>query len=53
MEQITKIGDYITVPDSTTTGTVKNISEGSEDAIGFQYRPTRARCTFQPIGSRG
>ena len=34
MEQIAKIGDYITVPDCATTGTVKNIKEGSGDAIG-------------------
>lgn len=33
MEQIAKIGDYITVPDCATTGTVKNIKEGSGDAI--------------------
>ncbi len=34
MKQIAKIGDYITVPDCTTTGTVKNIKEGSGDAVG-------------------
>jgi hypothetical protein len=34
MEQIAKTGDYITIPDCTTTGTVKNIKEGSGDAIG-------------------
>ena len=34
MEQIGKIGAYITVPDCATTGTVKNIKEGSGDAIG-------------------
>ena len=34
MEQIAKIGAYITVPDCATTGTVKNIKEGSGDAIG-------------------
>ncbi|MEO8340807.1 MAG: hypothetical protein ABI604_14010 [Nitrospirota bacterium] len=34
MEQIAKIGDYLTPPDCTTTGTVKNIKEGSGDAIG-------------------
>jgi hypothetical protein len=28
MEQIAKIGNYITIPDCTTTGTVKNIKEG-------------------------
>lgn len=34
MEQIAKIGDYITPPDCMTTGTVKNIQEGSVNAIG-------------------
>ena len=34
MEQIAKIGDYITVPDCATTGTVKNIKEGGGDAVG-------------------
>ena len=34
MEQIAKIGAYITVPDCATTGTVKDIKEGSGDAIG-------------------
>ena len=34
MEQIAKIGDYITPSDCTTTGTVKNIEEGRGDAIG-------------------
>ena len=34
MEQIAKIGAYITVPDCATTGTVRNIKERSEDAIG-------------------
>jgi hypothetical protein len=34
MEQIAKIGGYITVPDCATTGTVKNITAGSGDAIG-------------------
>jgi hypothetical protein len=29
MEQLAQIGDYITVPDSATTGTVKNMQEGS------------------------
>jgi hypothetical protein len=29
MEQIAKIGDHITVPDCATTGTVKNMQEGS------------------------
>ena len=33
MEQIGKVGAYITVPDCATTGTVKNIKEGSGDAI--------------------
>ena len=33
MEQIAKVGDYITVPDCATTGTVKNIKEGSGDEI--------------------
>ncbi len=48
MEQIAKIGDYITVPDCATTGTVKNIKEGSGDAIGqdpiwsMKLRQTRA-----------
>ena len=34
MEQIAKIGDYITPPDCATTGTVKTIEERSADAIG-------------------
>ena len=34
MEQIAKIGDYITVPDCTTTGTVKEVSDGGVEAIG-------------------
>ena len=34
MEQIAKIGDYISVPDCTTTGTVKDIKEASQEAIG-------------------
>ena len=34
MEQIAKIGDYITVPDSATTGTVKDIKAEGRDAIG-------------------
>ena len=34
MEQIAKIGDYISPPDCTTTGTVKTIEQGSDDAIG-------------------
>ena len=34
MVQIAKIGDYITPPDCSTAGTVKNIEEGSGDAIG-------------------
>ena len=34
MEQIAKIGAYITVPDCAMTGTVKDIKEGSGDAIG-------------------
>ncbi|MEP6889103.1 MAG: hypothetical protein ABI955_00230 [Nitrospirota bacterium] len=34
MEQIAKIGAYITVPDCATTGTVRNIKEGRGDAIG-------------------
>lgn len=33
MEQIAKIGDYITVPNCATIGTVKNIKDAS-DAIG-------------------
>ncbi len=33
MVQIAKIGDYITVPDCATTGTVKDIKDGGEDAI--------------------
>lgn len=33
MVQIAKIGDYITPPDCTTAGTVKNIEGGSGDAI--------------------
>ena len=33
MERLAKIGDYITPPDCTTTGTVKNIDQGSGDAI--------------------
>lgn len=32
MEQIAKIGDYITVPDCATTGTVKDIKESGQDA---------------------
>ena len=32
MEQIAKIGDYITVPDCATTGTVKSIKESGQDA---------------------
>lgn len=31
MEQIAKIGDYITVPDCTTTGTVKGIKKSDQD----------------------
>jgi hypothetical protein len=34
MEQIAQIGDYITVPDFATTGTVKDIKDGGRDAIG-------------------
>lgn len=34
MEQIAKIGAYITVPHCATTGAVKNIKEGNGDAIG-------------------
>ena len=33
MEQIAKIGDYITVPDCATTGTVKAINEGGSDTL--------------------
>lgn len=33
MEQIAKIGDYITVPDCATTGTVKAINEGDSDTV--------------------
>jgi hypothetical protein len=33
MEQIAKIGDYLTPSDCATTGTVKNIEEGRGDAI--------------------
>ena len=33
MEHIAKIGDYITVPNCATVGTVKNIKEGGA-AIG-------------------
>ena len=33
MEQIAKIGDYITVPDCATTGTVKAINEGDSDTL--------------------
>ena len=29
MEQVAKIDAYITIPDCTTTGTVKGIKEGS------------------------
>ena len=56
MEQIAKIGDYITPPDCTTTGTVKTIEQGSDDAIGqdpmsvYEMKQTRAGCAFQPIG---
>lgn len=31
MEQIVKIGDYITVPDCTTTGTVKEIKASDQN----------------------
>jgi hypothetical protein len=34
MEQIAKLGDYISVPDCTTTGTVKEVSDAGVDAIG-------------------
>ena len=34
MEQIANIGDYISVPDCTTTGTVKEVREGGVDDIG-------------------
>ena len=34
MEQIAKIGDYITVPDCATTGTVKEIRNGDGVALG-------------------
>ena len=33
MEQIAKIGDYITVPDCATTGTVKAINRGDSDTL--------------------
>ena len=33
MEQIVKIGDYITVPDCATTGTVKAINEGDSGTL--------------------
>ena len=33
MEQVAKIGDYITVPDCATTGTVKAINEGDSDTL--------------------
>jgi hypothetical protein len=33
MEQIAKIGDYITVPDCATTGTVKTIKGGDSDTL--------------------
>ena len=33
MEQIAKIGDFITVPDCATTGTVKAINEGDSDTV--------------------
>lgn len=33
MEQIVKIGDYITVPDCATTGTVKAINGGDSDTL--------------------
>jgi len=33
MEQIAKIGDYITIPDCATTGTVKDIKSGDGDVL--------------------
>ena len=33
MEQIAKIGDYVSVPDCVTTGTVKGIKDGGQEAI--------------------
>ena len=33
MEHIAKIGEYITVPDCTTTGTVKNIRSEAGEAL--------------------
>ena len=33
MEPIAQIGDYITLPNCETTGTVENIEEGIGDAI--------------------
>ena len=33
MEQIAKIGDYITVHDCATTGTVKAINEGDSETL--------------------
>ena len=56
MEPIAQIGDYITLPNCETTGTVENIKEGSGDAIGqdpmsaMRLKQTRAGCAFQPIG---
>jgi hypothetical protein len=34
MEHIAKIGDYITVPDCATTGTVKDIRSEAGEALG-------------------
>ena len=34
MEQIANIGDYISVPDCSTTGTVKEIKDGGPEASG-------------------
>jgi len=36
MEHIAKIGDYITVPDCATTGTVKGIKESGQDTAQDQ-----------------
>ena len=34
MEHIPKIGEYMTVPDCTTTGTVKDIRTEAGEALG-------------------
>ena len=59
IEQIAQIRDHITVPDCVTTGTVKDIKEGSREADGqdamlvYEMETTQARCALQLIGSRG